>query len=383
MQEKESYLLALTAVQKAGPVTISRIIQFFGDTKSPFSARREDLLRVEGMQEAIADEILRIDPVREADMLLKDSMKAGAQILTIFNEDYPALLKEIHAPPPVLYCKGQIDKNPKIAIVGTRRASPYGRSVSEMLAGELSSAGFTIVSGLARGIDTAAHAGTLGADGGTIAVLGSGFNHVYPKENRKFAEQITERGALITEFPPDILPLPENFPRRNRIISGLSIATIVIEAEEKSGALITANYALEQGREVFAVPGNITSRKSMGPNLLIKQGATPALSAGDILSELPSHLLPGDATASAFLSPDTHLERALPHMRVVLDADEHKIFSLLSVDDPLHIDRIAELSRMSMNRLLSAILSLEIKGVVDQLPGNHYIKKLRYEPGTK
>ncbi len=393
VQEQEFYLLALTAVRGAGPVTINRIVHYFGDTRLPFKARKQDLLRVEGLLESVANDIIRMDPVREAEKLARDAERSGALILTILDSKYPCLLKEIYDPPPVIYSKGRIDDRPKIAIVGTRNASPYGRAVAEMLGSVCSSLDLAVVSGLARGIDTAAHRGALEGrsssateNGRTIAVLGCGFDHVYPKENRKLARRIAEDGAVITEFPPDIQPLPENFPRRNRIISGLSVATIVVEAEEKSGALITARYALEQGREVFAVPGNITSRKSIGPNRLIQDGATPLLCADDILRELPQHFHPSYADAEskrpngeiASFIEDLHLQSAkIPGKAIPLDPDEQKILSLLSVDVPLHIDRIADASRISISRLLCAVLSLEIKGMVDQLPGNHYIRKLK------
>ncbi|MEW5806890.1 MAG: DNA-processing protein DprA [Acidobacteriota bacterium] len=387
MEEKELYLLALTVVKKVGPVTIDKIISFFGDTKLPFSVNREMLLQVNGLSEIAADEIVRMNPEREAERILKEVRKAGAFVLTIFSDQYPVLLKEIHDPPPVLYCKGRIDNDLKIAVVGTRRATPYGKIVAENLGFELASHGITVVSGLARGVDTEAHRGALNAGGRTIAVLGCGFHHIYPKENRKLADSISENGAVITEFPMEIQPVPENFPRRNRIISGLSVATVIVEAEERSGALITANLALEQGREVFAVPGNITSRKSLGPNRLIKDGATPLIDFDDIFNELPAHRFAGEEK-SKMQEPEDSKKKGLQESgqkedrdkksikELALDEDESKILSLLSVDEPMHIDRIADLSRIRINRLLGAILALEMRGLVDQLPGNHYIKKL-------
>ncbi len=393
VQEKELYLLALTSIRGAGPITINRIVHFFGDTRLPFNAQKKDLLRVEGLQESIAEDIIRIDPIREAEKLARDAERSKALILTILDNRYPTLLKEIYDPPPVIYYKGHINDNLKIAIVGTRNASPYGTVIAEMFGSDCASLDLTVVSGLARGIDTAAHRGALegrsaSADdhGRTIAVLGCGFDHVYPKENRKLAGRIAADGAVITEFPPDTQPFPENFPRRNRIISGLSVATIVIEAEEKSGALITARYALEQGREVFAVPGNITSRKSIGPNRLIQDGATPLLGIDDILAGLSQHFQSSHADEETIrhdgeivsFTKNLHLQNAkMLDSAVPLDPDERTILSLLSMDVPLHIDRIVDASRISISRLLGAVLSLELKGLVDQLPGNHYIKKLK------
>jgi DNA processing protein len=254
-----------------------------------------------------------------------------------------------------------------ISIVGSRRATPYGVNAAERLARDLASRGLTICSGLARGIDTAAHRGALEAKGKTIAVLGSGIDHIYPRENKKLAQQIESQGCIVSEFPIHTSPAPQNFPIRNRIISGLSLGTCLVEAAEFSGSLITGRLALEQGREVFAVPGNITSKTSFGPNLWIKQGAKLVQDWQDIVEELPR------AAKEQVALQQPREQSAL--FSEVLTASEKFVLELLRPDEAVHIDRLLELSRMSSSDLLSALFELELKERIKQLPGKSFVKK--------
>ncbi len=373
MREKEIHLLALTAIRTLGPVMIKRIIEILRDPAKTFKVSRKELLKIEGMTETVADEICRMNPEKTARKMLKDIDREGIQLLSIYHELYPPLLKEIYDPPPILYLKGELKDDICLGVVGTRHPTSYGKVAAEEIGRSLAAVGITVVSGLARGIDTLAHKAALEGGGKTIAVLGCGFKHLYPKENRKLAEKISEHGAVVTEFPLDTPPFPENFPRRNRIISGLCEAIVVVEAAEKSGALITANYALNQGRDVFAIPGNITSVKSTGTNNLIREGAIPIVNFENIIDELPERL---KSRIDRRLQ-DSRVEDHLMKEDIALDRDEEKILSLLSIDQPTHINKIAEKSMIRINNLLASILSLEIKGLVEHLPGNHYIKKMR------
>jgi len=281
------------------------------------------------------------------------------QILRLTDGGYPPLLKEIATPPSELYLKGSLPTSQCLAIVGTRQASPYGLRLAEKLAKEAAHAGLAIVSGLARGIDTAAHRGALAGNGVTVAVLGSGLLDPYPPENRRLSEEMVEKGGcLVSEFPLTAPPLPENFPRRNRIISGLSLGVLVVEADEQSGALITANFALEQGREVFACPGPMDSVLSRGCHRLIQQGAKLVIDLQDIVDELK---IP--------LSRPLLKEEKKP----VLDPQEAKIFQHLS-DEPLSVDLLAERSHLPVQETLSTLLQLELKQLVRAYPGKRFVR---------
>ncbi|HEX8853274.1 MAG TPA: DNA-processing protein DprA, partial [Pyrinomonadaceae bacterium] len=284
-------------------------------------------------------------------------------------------------PPVVLYVRGRWREccdAPCLAVVGSRRASTYGQNVAQLLARELSSRGATVVSGLARGIDAAAHRGALEAGGRTLAVLGTGVDDVYPRDHQRLAAEILERGgALVSQFPLGTPPVPENFPYRNRVISGLSLGTLVVEAAENSGSLITARLAIEQNREVFAVPGNVTSRNSFGTNYLIKSaGAKLVQTWQDVACELPREV------AAAMLPPETKARRAgtesvETQTRVPADLSvvEEQVFRLLSLDEPTHIDALSEASGLSVPELAGALLSLEIRELVRQLPGKCFVRK--------
>lgn len=285
------------------------------------------------------------------------------------SKDYPEGLKHIFRPPGELFINGEIllsDFN-AIAIVGTRLPTYYGLRQCEKLSYDLAIRGITVVSGMARGIDTAAHKGAMKAGGRTIAVLGSGHNHIYPPENRKLYNEIIRNGAVISQFPPDTLPLRPHFPMRNRIISGLSKGIVVIEAPQKSGALITADFALEQGREVFAMPGNINSVKSSGTNRLIKEGAKLLESVSDILEEL-KYVLNVDSVKS-----DVSERRLSPTDISSISSDEKRIFRILS-DKPRFIDEISNVAEFSAARTSKVLLGLELKRLIKALPGKNFVR---------
>jgi DNA processing protein len=287
--------------------------------------------------------------------------RAGVRVIVWGDPDYPTRLQEIASAPPVLYVRGTLESADEaaVAIVGARHATAYGETVAGELAGELSRRGLTIVSGLARGIDAAAHRGALEAGGRTIAVLGSGLDRIYPPEHRGLAEGVTAAGAVVSEFPLGTAPLRLHFPRRNRIISGLSLGVIVVEASVGSGALITAHHALEQGREVFAVPGRVHARYSEGCNRLIKAGAKLVETWEDVLSELVPHLKRRTAVRPAVPPPP---------VPPALTAEEQRVFDLLAAG-PLHIDALIVRAGLGGGRVASALVGLEMKGVVRQLSG--------------
>ena len=284
--KKRDALILLNMISCFGMKSYKQILKSFGGVELVFEAGRRELEKG-GLSEFLIEGILKLQSVNPQDELDK-SRKAGVKIVTYLDEDYPLVLRQIFSPPLVLYFRGEYiaEDQLALAVVGSRRPSIYGKMTAEKLSGELARRNITVISGLARGIDSCAHRGTLREKGRTIAVLGSGLGRLYPPENKKLAGEISENGLLVSEFPYDCAPAPANFPRRNRLISGFSLGVIVVEAAEKSGALITANFALEQGREVFAVPGKIDSPTSAGTHSLIKDGAKMVVSVEDILEEL-------------------------------------------------------------------------------------------------
>ncbi len=287
MQTKD-YYIALNMVSSLGSILIFRLMEKFSTAQNIFQADVFDLVGIPGISIEIAKRIKRILSAPEFTRELEQIKANNTTIITIEDEEYPALLKEIYDPPVVLYLKGDVSvfQNKMLGIIGCRRASTYGLKQADQIAKSLAKCGISIVSGMARGIDTAAHKGALLGQGKTIAVLGSGFNNIYPFENKTLFEQIAENGAVISEFSLNTAPLRENFPRRNRIISGLCQAIVVVEAAQKSGSLITADLALSQGREVFAVPGGANSFNAQGTNKLIKEGAKLVENAQDIINGL-------------------------------------------------------------------------------------------------
>jgi len=360
------YLLALNSIPDVGFVRINNLAKRFGGIKQIFGAGRSELEEVEKIGPKIAAAIINCDKekalARETELI----ERYGVKVISYFDEDYPANLKEIYDPPVILYVKGELkdDDRYSIGIVGSRHASRYGLQTAERLGCELAAMGITVVSGLARGIDAAGHRGALKAKGRTIAVLGSGLAKVYPEEHIRLADDIIRDGAVVSEFPMATEPYKDNFPRRNRIISGLSLGVIVVEAAKNSGALITTDFALEQGRELFAVPGQAQAATAAGTNMLIRQGAKLVESADDVIEEL------GDVIKG-------HM-KAAPAVKDLsvkgTDAREEKVLGALS-DDPVSIDDIVDEAGLPVVEAMDCLTRLELKGIVAQLPGKSYIRK--------
>ncbi|MCM8790944.1 MAG: DNA-processing protein DprA [Candidatus Omnitrophica bacterium] len=300
----------------------------------------------------------------------------AARKINIDDPEYPKNLKNIHKPPKELYVNGTLEKRDEIAvaIVGSRRASMYGLEMAEKLAFELALRGVTVVSGMARGIDSAAHKGALKANGRTIAVMGSGHNVIYPPENRRLYDQIITSGAVITEYEDDMPPLPENFPARNRIISGLSLGVVVVEAARNSGALITANFAAEQGREVFAVPGKVSSATSAGTNELIKDGARLVQSVEDIIEELKIREMEPISSEDR-KKIDSKIEKMTrAYIYNSLTKDERTLYKILS-EEPLHIDEITFRSGFDTAKVSKLLLGLQLKKLIREIPGKQFVRK--------
>lgn len=377
MNEKEATIL-LNMVPEVGPLRFQHLKNRFPDLKEVFNASIPELKSVEEISEIIAKTILAFG--NEKAKLVNELTLAkenGVTILTLADALYPPFLKSLHDPPPVLYCKGDCNllSLPSIALVGSRRPTLYGERVTRQLSGELASSGMVIVSGLARGIDTIAHCGTLAVKGKTVAVLGSGILKLYPPENKKLAESIAEQGLLLSEFPLHFPPEPGNFPRRNRIIAGLSLGTVVIEADEKSGALITAHLACEQGKDVFAVPGPIHSARSRGPHRLIRQGAKLVENSNDILDELEplrQRLFPQLTKKSVQKSKGISYPKS-PVLQAQLSQCEEQLLTYIDFE-PVHIDLLSSRSHFSSGELSQALLQLELKGIVKSLAGKMYVK---------
>ena len=370
-----TYWLALALTPGLGPTRIKKLIEHYGTAERVFHASLTEL-EATGMRAVSAQSLATGKSLELAQQECVKAVEAGAKIISLSDPEYPARLKEIYDPPVILFVKGSIEvlAQPGIAMVGTRHPTPYGSGMAERLSTDLAARGLVIISGLARGIDTASHRGAVAAKGKTVAVLGTGIDVMYPKENTRLAEQIVALGgALISEFPTGTFPAPQNFPIRNRIISGMSAGVLVVEAAEYSGTRITSRCALEQNRDVYAVPGNVTNKNSWGPNTLIKQGAKLVATWEDVWEELPTDVQvalgamqnesPAPETASLF--PD---EVTSPH--------EKKILRLLKADESTHIDQLVELleNEMSSSEIFAALFELELNGKVKQLPGKNFVK---------
>jgi DNA processing protein len=368
--DEKAWWIALHMVPGVGRITFKKLVEYFGHPRAVLQATAGQLTRVSGIGPKIAATITGFQAARAVERELRLAEHHRCRILTQVEESYPSLLKTIEDPPPVLYVKGEIGEAaaPGIAIVGSRRPSTYGKVVAEQLARALVASGVTVVSGLARGIDSVAHAGALANDGRTIAVLGCGLAYMYPPENRPLAERISRQGAVVSEFPMTTKPDRLNFPLRNRTISGLSLGTVVVEAGERSGALITAQWALEQGREVFAVPGNVTAPTSRGTNRLIKLGAKLVEGVEDIFEELPSYAL-RDRRPQALQSAEVCQVNPSP--------DECRVLELLDPAEARHIDWIIEQAHLPTSLVSGLLLKLELDGRVRQLPGKLFIRALR------
>jgi DNA processing protein len=368
--------LALSLTPGLGPTRARHLVEFMGGVQSVFRATLTEL-EATGLRSISAQ---ALGTGRSMELAYDESAKAAeasVEVICLDSVAYPAQLRQIYDPPLVLYVRGEKSalSRPGIAVVGTRHPTPYGAGMAERLSCDLAARGLVIFSGLARGVDTAAHKAALAGKGTTVAVFGTGVDVIYPKENARLVEQILKQGgAVISEFPMASFPAPQNFPIRNRIISGLSIGVLVVEASEYSGTRITARCALEQSREVFAVPGNVTTKNSWGPNTLIKQGAKLTATWEDIWEELPVAtrltLQPeaGDESASeesASLFGGTELP---PH--------EKRLFALLKPDEAMHIDEIVEKleAELSSSDIFVALFELELAGKVKQLPGKNFVK---------
>jgi DNA processing protein len=354
--------IGLKAIPGIGNVTFRRLLERFETPEAVLSAPTATLSDVRGVTPAMREAITHGSWRGFAEAECFRLATSGARLVTFTSADYPKSLFEIPDPPPFLYVRGELRcHETAIAIVGSRRATAYGLQATARLAESLAGHGVTVISGMARGVDTAAHKGALAAGGRTIGVLGCGIDMVYPPENRKLFQEMSEKGGLVSEFPLGTLPLAENFPRRNRIISGLSRGVLVVEATENSGSLITAQYALEHGRDVFAVPGNISFATSRGSNRLIKQGAKLVDCVEDILEELPGF---GNLSGIA--------DQQAPGLRSFsLTPKEAAIYEVLA-RSPLHIDDIIAQTELTAAEVSSMLLHLELKGAVMPLPGTHY-----------
>lgn len=357
---EKAILCKMHTVNGIGNASLWRIKREFGSFKEFWE--NNSLLNNSLFSNEIINQIMCLkkeDPVKYFEYLVSQDIK----VITVEEDDYPHILRNIPNPPYLLYCRGKTDimQNFAIAIVGARNATPYGKKVARNWARELARKEIVVVSGMARGVDTEAHLGVLEAGGKTVAVLGSGINIVYPRENEELFKRIAQNGVVVSEFPLNTPPEPGNFPRRNRIISGLSYGVLVVEAGIKSGALITADFALEQGRDVFAVPGPVTARASEGCNNLIKQGAKLTTCVEDILEEY-SHVY-GTKTEVNLSTEDF----------LLLDSDENLIIQCMGYE-PCHIDDLINVTKLDIGRLSTILLQMEFKGLIRAMPGNYYLK---------
>jgi len=353
---------SLKNVKGVGNHLFKRLIDQFHFPENIFQASLRELTQVTGVSHSIAKAIQskKIQPPEERELEL--AMHKGIQIITMADETYPLLLHHIPDPPPLLYVSGHLEKAAvNLAIVGSRNATGYGTTTAKQLSRDLAHKGLSIISGMARGIDTAAHHGAIEGKGNTIAVLGSGLDVVYPPENKTLFHKITENGAVISEFSFGTRPKPHNFPLRNRIICGMAVGTMVVEATIKSGSLITARLAAEQGREVFAVPGSIRSFKSAGTHRLLKQGAKLVENVNDVMEELLPFINSPEKNNTISDDPIKKIHR-------MLDSDESIVFKALE-PYPIHIDDIIRLTGFDSGKLSGILLKLELEGMVTQLPG--------------
>ncbi len=368
--------VALTLTPGLGPTKSRKLVSHFGSAAAVFRASLTELEST-GIQPVSAQSIATGKSAELAREEIAHAADAGVTVISMDDPSYPPRLKEIYDPPLVLYVRGNVELLTRagIAMVGTRHPTPYGSGMAERLAADLAAQGLVIISGMARGVDTASHRGAIAAKGKTVAVFGTGVDVIYPKENSRLSEQILALGgALISEFSMGTFAAPQNFPIRNRILSGMSIGVLVVEAAEYSGTRITARLALEQNRDVFAVPGNVTNKNSWGPNTLIKQGAKLVATWEDVWEDLPTEVrlaLTPTVTAesqdssSASLFPD---ESMPPH--------ERKILSLLKADEATHIDELVEKleAAMSSSEIFAALFELELNGKIRQMPGKNFVK---------
>jgi len=375
VSQSASYWLALALTPGLGPTRVRKLVEHFGSAERVFQASLTEL-EATGMPVVSAQSLATGKSLELAQQECAKAAECSAKIIALDDPAYPARLKEIYDPPVVLFIRGSVEviSSPGIAVVGTRHPTPYGLGMAERLSKDLAARGLVIISGMARGVDTASHRGAITVGGKTVAVFGTGIDVMYPKENSRLAEQILSLGgALISEFPVGTFAAPQNFPIRNRIISGMSAGVLVVEAAEYSGTRITARCALEQDRDVYAVPGNVTNKGSWGPNTLIKQGAKLVATWEDVWEELPTDIQDkldaarpeSSLPETASLFPD---DATSPH--------ERKILRLLKSDESTHIDELMErlAEELSSSEIFAALFELELDGKVKQLPGKNFVK---------
>lgn len=365
------YWLALTLIKDIGPVTAKRLLSAFRTPKRVFEASPNELKDVEGINGSKINGISEFNSWDKVEKEINEINGHNVRIIRYTDEEYPESLRHIDDSPVILYVRGSFIKKDKyaVAIVGSRNMTPYGKKITETIASDLALCGITIVSGMARGIDAISHKSALKANGRSIAVLGSGLDNPYPPENKGLFDELSEKGCVISEFPMGTPPNKENFPQRNRLISGLSLGVLVVEAAARSGSLITASCALDQGKDVFAVPGNITSTNSEGTHELIKKGAKLVQKAEDILEEIAPHLkgLRGSGLSGESLSANLPI-----NLNGLEINDEEKAICNILGSEPKHIDIISREAGMQAGRVLGILLGLEIKGIVKQSEGKRF-----------
>jgi DNA processing protein len=357
LSDKRRFWIGFNIVKGIGAVRLKTLLDTFGDVETAWGAS-PDALRALGLNERTIENFVLTRRDLSLEKIWENIQKLGITVLTWEDDGYPPRLREVRPSPPILYVRGEIqpDDHWAVAVVGTRRITAYGHQVTDRIVTKLTQAGITIVSGMARGIDSAAHKSALEAGGRTLAVLGCGVDRIYPPENRKLAEMILDRGALISDYPPGTAPEAGNFPPRNRIISGLSMATIVVEAGKKSGALITASYAADQGREVFAVPGSVLAPQSKGTNRLIQEGARMLLDPQEVLEVLDLTRVTEQSAARTVLPSN---------------AMEAQLYGVLS-HEPMHVDEIRNQTQFDIEQVTSTLALMELKGMVRQVGGMRY-----------
>jgi DNA processing protein len=382
-KEEQLHWLALKLIPGLGPKSSARLLERFKTPQAIFRASRSEL-EAAGLGGVVAQSISSGCTFEDAAAQQDRMMEAGAVLVTLGDPGYPRLLRQIYDPPMALFARGRVEllESLSLGVVGTRRPTPYGLAAAERLSADLAHAGMTIVSGMARGIDTAAHRGALSVGGNSVAVLGCGVDVVYPAENRKLAAELAAKGLIVSEFPMGGVAFPQNFPIRNRIISGISLGVMVVEGAQYSGSAITAKLAMDQGREVFAVPGNITSKLSWGPNLLIKQGAKLVQDWNDVVTDLPlearrqliekgrQRILEEDP-ATGGQAQASLLEGAEPEMNRIA----RRALDSLHVDTATNLDDLLEIvPGTSPSELIAALFEMEMLGLVKQLPGKNFVK---------
>ena len=354
--------VALNMIPQMGPVRLRRLLDAFGSAEKILLARTDQLAAIDGITRPLSENIARWQDHADPTAELKKAADLGAHIITAQDDEYPSALREIHDPPIVLYVRGEITERDRhaVAVVGSRKASHYATECAKKLSFQMAYAGLTVISGLARGIDTAAHQGALAAKGRTLAVIGAGLGELYPPENAQLADRIASSGAVLSEFPIDTKPDRQTFPIRNRIVTGCSFGVLVVEAGANSGALISANMAAEQGRTLYAVPGRIDSPAALGSNRLIQQGAKLVITVADILDDLPLVFRERPELPAAVLPAE-------------LTPDQQKVFDALGTEE-VSLDSVIVTSGLTAAAVSSTLLALEMRRLVKQLPGKRFVK---------